>query len=251
MRIHIIGAGVVGVAVGRGCARFGHEVVYTDKGHDHQAVQADLTLICTPEAAVPKVVRELGGGKGAVAIRSSVPPGTTAQLESEIHLGLCHNPEFLREATAEADFLEAPLAIVGVPGYPNGSPLGDMWVTQDKLKELYLSMGKQVRVCNSTESELLKLLNNAHLASLISWWNEAAQMCRHLGVNSHHLARLMVENDPRISPYGALRHGAPYGGHCLPKDTEQLRALAEREGVNTLILDAVRKVNVQMMLKQE
>ena len=105
MRIHVIGPGVVGMATGRGCERFGHQVVYSDKGHDHQAVQADLTLICTPEAVVPKVVRELGGGKGPVVIRSSVPPGTTAQLESETHLGLCHNPEFLREATAEADFL--------------------------------------------------------------------------------------------------------------------------------------------------
>ena len=112
-------------------------------------------------------------------------------------------------------------------------------------------MGKEIRFCSSVESELLKLLNNAHLASLISWWNEVAPLCRALGVSSHYLARLMVSNDPRISPYGALRHGAPYGGHCLPKDMEQLRCVAEQQGVPTLLLDAVRQVNDQMMLKQE
>ena len=244
MRIHIVGSGTVGRATGRGCERFGHEVVYTDKGHDHQAVQADLTLICTPEAAVPKVVRELTWHKGPVAIRSSVPPGTTAELASERHMGLCHNPEFLREATAEADFLEAKVAIVGFP-----SPIAQPTVA--KLQELYEGMGKQVVLCNSAESELLKLLNNAYLATLISWWNDVALLCHAVGVNSHHLARLMVENDSRISLYGALRHGAPWGGHCLPKDMEQLRCLAEQQGVATPLLDAVRQVNAQMMLKQE
>ena len=244
MRIHIVGSGTVGRATGRGCERFGHEVVYTDKGHDHQAVQADLTLICTPEAVVPQVVRELTWHKGPVAIRSSVPPGTTAELASERHMGLCHNPEFLREATAEADFLEAKVAIVGFP-----SPIAQPTVA--KLQELYERMGKCVVLCSSAESELLKLLNNAHLASLISWWNEAAGLCRALGVSSHHLARLMVQNDSRISPYGALRHGAPYGGHCLPKDMEQLRGLTDRLGASTRLLDAVRQINVEMMLKQE
>ena len=60
----------------------------------------------------------------------------------------------------------------------------------------------------------------------------------------------MVENDSRISTYGALRHGAPYGGHCLPKDMEQLRLLAEQRGVNPLMLGVVRLVNELMMLKQ-
>lgn len=247
MRIHILGAGVVGRATGRGFERFGHEVLYSDKGDDHNAVRSDITFICTPEGVVPEVVRGLRGqGKGPVAIRSSVPPGTTMRLEQETggRLALCHNPEFLREATAEADFLETPTAIVG---YTSPDSCG----TRDVLEGLYDAMGKTVLVCDATESELLKLLNNAHLASLISWWNEAAALCRALGVNSHHLARLMVENDGRISSYGALRHGAPYGGMCLPKDMEQVLHVAESLGVVMPVLTAVRQVNLQKGLRQE
>lgn len=242
MRIHILGAGVVGRATGRGFERFGHEVLYSDKGDDHAAVSADLHFICTPEGVAAEVVRGMALADGHIVIRSSVPPGTCDALTHALHRAIYHNPEFLREATAEADFLEAPVAILGRP---------QNHLLPDSLFNLYEEMGKRCIVCFTRESELLKLLNNAHLASLISWWNEVAQLCRAVGVSSHHLACLMVQNDARISPYGALRHGAPYGGRCLPKDMGQLRGLAATLGVPTPLLNAVEKINVRLMLKQE
>ena len=56
----------------------------------------------------------------------------------------------------------------------------------------------------------------------------------------------IASQDPRISPYGAIRHGERFDGSCLPKDLEAIIALAERSLVDPLLLTAVRSVNESM-----
>lgn len=239
MKLHIIGRGVVGSATGSLFSRFGYQVLYTDKGDDHAAVRAAIHFVCTPEGVAPDVVRELMHGipwvdvpNEGVVIRSSVPPGTTAGLARELGFPFQHNPEFLREATAEADMLESQYIVIG-------GPVSSRW----SLHSLYQSCGKEILWASSTETELLKLVNNAWLSTQVSFWNEVKSIADNLDVNSHHMARLMVKNDSRLSPYGALRHGQAYGGHCLPKDINQLLAVCERLGLSGDLLTAVKTVN--------
>lgn len=269
MKIHIIGPGVVGRATGGLFSRYGHEVAYTDRGDDHAAVRAPLHMVCTPEAVARQVVRSLGMAPHyevltegmtsrsnwtpgiqpdeAIVIRSSVPPGTTQELYQELQRPIFHIPEFLREATAEADAVDARSVLIGQPILPDQRHYQAAAPQMGMLTSLYASISKEVSVLWSTETELLKLANNAHLASLVSWWNEVMEIASAYGVNSHHMARIMTMNDPRLSTYGAHRHGSPYGGHCLPKDLNQLIAAAEERGIKTPLLQAVRAINRDLM----
>jgi len=237
MRVHVIGAGIVGLATGRAFTRFGHDIYYSD---NNPAAKNKLTkqelenwvnldamfdmrmhFVCVPETAVEEVVKGLGQKKGAIIIRSTVPPGTTERLTQESGRPIYHVPEFLREATAEDDVLFAEYVIIGKPNYYGY--IHDMY--EQDLHTLYESMNKRVIKCTSTESELVKLITNNHLATLISFWNEVKLLCDKLQVNSHRVANL-VTLDTRVSKYGALKHGAAYGGACLPKDVKQMLAFA-------------------------
>ena len=258
MKIHVVGAGVVGLATSKAFARFGHQVVYSDIdphaidrvapaefgvwAKDGIIPEADVHFVCVPEDAASNVVRMLKFVKGAIVIRSSVPPGTTAKLAEELKRPLWHNPEFLREATAEQDVLWAKHTLIGWSTF-DITPENRLW----QFREAYEDMGVEVIECTSTESELVKLFTNTYLATLISLWNENKLLCDALGVNSHKVAR-MVALDERVSKYGAYMHGAPYGGKCLPKDVAQVLKLAQQQlgnppDIATPLLYSVQLVN--------
>lgn len=239
MNLTIIGAGVVGKATGNGFARFGHHVTFRDKGDDPVVPESDLTFICTPEDAVPSVMEALmhhSKFTGGIVVRSTVPPWTCYNLSMKYHVGILHNPEHLREAIAEQDFLNTDFAIVGEGSWEYRSKY------LDDLVKLYTDMGCYVETCWAVESELAKLVVNSYLATQISFWNEISSIAIGLGVNSHRLARIVL-NDERVSKYGANMHGQPYGGKCLPKDIAQLANVASKAGKADLLLEAVRQIN--------
>ena len=220
MKIHIVGPGVVGKATGEGFARFGHQVVYTDKDDDHSKPEADVRFICTPEGVVDQVVKGIAAVRedhSYIVVRSTVPPGTCKRLAVETGTLIWHNPEWLREATSEMDFLNTRFAIIGDANpYPNGE-LNEC----PPLNELYTDMRVPIFYCLSDESEMAKIVMNGYLATQISFWNDIKDICDGIGLNSHKVARL-VTLDPRVSPYGAFAHGKPFGGKCLPKDLRTL-----------------------------
>lgn len=244
MKCNVIGPGVVGQATGRGLTRFGHQITYTDKG-ERPAVEADIHLVCTPESEVPAVVLDLAQNKLAtIVVRSSTPPGTIRRLAHEVDMAIWHNPEQLREATAEQDFLNTVYTLVGYAG-----PGDDDGYVQncEELDALYAPMQVAPVYCMATESEMAKLATNAYLSAQISFWNQISWLCDGLDLNSHRVARL-VALDPRVSQYGANMHGRPFGGHCLPKDLAALIELAHKlpSPVAAPLLEAVQKVNVSL-----
>lgn len=237
MNITIIGAGVVGKATGEGFKRFGHVVTYRDKGESPVVEDTRIYFICTPEDAVPDIVEKLREANGYTVIRSSVLPGTTSHLQEQFSMPLFHNPEFLREAVAEDDFLYSERTIVGYSWQSDTTGLH-----KREIEKLYNSIGKSVVWCDPIESEMAKLITNCHLATLISFWNELKVLCDSLEVNSHRVARL-VTLDSRISWYGAYKHGARYGGRCLPKDIDQILGLARDLSITLPLLEAAKNQN--------
>lgn len=243
MDINIIGPGVVGKATGEAWSRFGHNIDYTDIGEDFYS-SADLYVICTPEDTVEDVVTALVEwlqgvnqlGLADIVVRSSTPPGTIARIAEGHGISLWHNPEFLREATAEQDVLHAQYTIIG---YARRTKELEEVVPCEALDEIYTGMGIGPIYCTSTESEFVKLATNCYLATQISFWNELKRIADELGINSHKVAKLATL-DPRVSTYGALMHGAAYGGKCLPKDMKQMRDF--RLG-RTPLLDVVGEIN--------
>ncbi|MFH1187480.1 MAG: nucleotide sugar dehydrogenase, partial [bacterium] len=90
-------------------------------------------------------------------------------------------------------------------------------------------------------AELIKYASNAFLATKISFINEIANICEHVGANVDDVAKGMGL-DERINPY-FLKAGIGYGGSCFPKDVRALRQIAGRDGYNFELLRAVIDIN--------
>lgn len=249
LKLQIIGQGVVGKATGNGFQRYGHEVVFKDRGDTLE--DADIHFICVPESEVENVIQALKRAlpgmvpkipwatdeivlvqrTNFVVIKSTVPPKTTVQLSDKYNIHICNNPEFLREGVAEYEFINPARIVIGECCRDHG----------DLLEELYKPFRSPIVRCTPTEAEMVKLASNCYLACLIAYWHEIQHVCEKIGINSHVIGRIAAM-DPRISSYGASMHGR-FGLRCLPKDLEQMLSVCKKLGYGAPLLNAVRKVN--------
>jgi len=246
LKVLIVGCGIVGMTTGEGLKRFGHDVFFYDVNETRVAeletqgyttvsspIDSDLLIVCTPEDTVEDVVRDIEeSAEGLIVIRSTVIPGTTKKLMEIFDRHICHNPEFLREATSLWDFLRPHKILIGQCCQRHG----------DLLEELYKPFNAPIIRVDPTTSEMTKLIANACKASMVSFWNEVYMICEKIGVNSH-LVGGACSLDPSISSYGAVMHGKAFGKRCLPKDLNHLIELCERMGYDASLLKAVREVN--------
>jgi len=256
MNVLIVGGGVVGTATGLGLQRLGHNINVVDSNVDCRAAheglyvggpimgEVDIVLICVPESEIDPAafaarrpsLRQLlrGAGDPAVYIRSSVPVGTCSRLTVKSrggHFG--HNPEFLREAVAEYEFLNPP-----------GIILGDCCEKHGRLmNNLYEPFRVPILHTRPEVSELVKLAVNSYLACQVSFWGQIKLIGDLLGINSHEVGALASFGDSRVSIYGSRMHGRKYGGKCLPKDLAQLQLLADKLKVSSPLLKAIKEIN--------
>jgi len=271
--IAVVGSGFVGQATGRGFARFGHNVHFYDLDknkveklleegysasfHKTNGITShDIIFICVPETCLEFDLWNKWYKAKVWVIRSTVPPGTTAKLHyhtnehfmpwwlknqanPDTSICVCHNPEFLRQAFADYEFMNPDKIVIGECCKKSG----------DILEELYKPFHIPIVRVDPTTSELIKLASNAYLSTQISFWNQIKLIADKLGVNSHIIGKA-CSLDPRISDYGASMHGSAFGGYCLPKDLAQLKTLAMQQGVTSLFLDAVKEINDWMKVKK-
>ncbi len=183
-----------------------------------------------------------------VAIRSTVVPGTTEGVLAPALAGtdavVASNPEFLREGSAVADFLDPDRVVVGCD---------DEW-GRDAMRRLYEPLGAPIVFTSPATAELAKYASNALLATLISFSNEIGRIGESLpGVDVEDVLGI-VHRDRRLSPVvrgevvrpgilSYLKAGCGYGGSCLPKDLEALLASRRAAGHEHPLLEAVRTVN--------
>ena len=189
-----------------------------------------------------------------VAVKSTVPPGTTDTLVRDAvertsgledgSFGLAMNPEFLRQGSAVPDFLDPDRIVVG---YSDAR-------ARDVMSELYASFDCPKELTTLRNAELTKYASNALLATLISFSNEIAEICEATpGTDVREIMRALhldrrwspvvdgVRIEPRILDF--LWAGCGFGGSCLPKDVNALRAYARAVGVEPSLLDATAAIN--------
>ncbi|MCS7173059.1 MAG: UDP-glucose/GDP-mannose dehydrogenase family protein [Armatimonadetes bacterium] len=215
-----------------GQAAEGAEVVFCAVGTPSgRNGEADLSAL---EEVVEGLSR-LRDGARIVAIKSTVPVGTTDRVARR--LGRCGefhvacNPEFLREGSAVADFFHPHRTVIGTR-----SPFAAR-----RLRELFEPLGAPVLLTDPPTAEMIKYAANAFLATKISFINEIAALCEHVGAD----LRVVTEGlglDPRIGPH-YLRAGIGFGGSCLPKDVRALAELAREYLLEPVLLEAVLRVN--------
>jgi len=183
-----------------------------------------------------------------VVVKSTIVPGTTENVVKPavekrsgkccgVDLGLCVNPEFLREGSALQDTLYPDRIIIGEHDRKSGDILESLY------KDFYgESMPPMIRT-NLPVAELIKYANNAFLATKVSFINTIANICEKIPGADVTVVAQGVGLDKRIGPL-FLEAGLGYGGSCLPKDVKALIAFSRGLGYNPLLLKVVEDMNI-------
>ncbi len=218
---------------------------------DRAVASAEVAFLCvgTPPredghpdlrqlAAAAGQVAATAAGDLVVAVKSTVPPGTceAMQLLSEdaarpgVRISVTSNPEFLRESQAVTDFFHPDRIVVGADDERAGA----------LVASLYPSEWPMLR-CDRRSSELIKYASNTFLALKISFANEIAGLCEHVGAEAVSVLA-GVGMDQRIGP-SFLGHGPGFGGSCLTKDVSGLVATGAALGFRTPVAQAALEIN--------
>jgi len=201
---------------------------------------------------VKECVRDLGGalrqvdGYRLFVLKSTVIPGTTTDVVAPTLLqysardmgsiGICYNPEFLREGTALKDTLNPDRVIIGGVDEQSGDALEQLWTS------FYGNKKVEIIRTSPANAELIKYANNAFLAMKVSFINSMANLCETVvGGDIDHVAR-GIGLDRRIGPE-FLEAGPGWGGSCFPKDLRALLSFAKSRGIPLPLVEATIKVN--------
>jgi len=187
-------------------------------------------------SAVENVATEIGtaltgsDGYHSIVLRSTVPPGTTADVERRIaetadrrlndEFGVVMNPEFVREGSAVADFQNPPFVVLG----------GTAERSIADLLEVYEELGvtaEQVFTVEAEAAELVKYASNAFHALKVAFANEVGRVAKEQGVDGRTVMGVFCQDTKlNVSPY-YLTPGFSFGGSCLHKDTRAFAELAD------------------------
>lgn len=223
---------------------------------------ADLSLVTvgTPSrrngaANLDHVVSALGGigcslraakKFHVVAVRSTVPPGTTGRLVvptlekiSSRHagrdFGVCFHPEFLREGSSIHDFFNPPRTVLGTSDSRTARRLIRMW--QPVKAPIFVTSFKA--------AEILKYADNSFHALKVSFANEIGSLCRRLDISSDEVMEMFVQDTKlNLSPL-YLKPGFAFGGPCLPKDVRALARLARETGLSLPLIQNILPSNIR------
>jgi GDP-mannose 6-dehydrogenase len=189
-------------------------------------------------------LRNRGGGRATVVVRSTSVPGTTEDvvrplleqasgLQAGDGFGLAMNPEFLREGSSLTDFEAPPKTVIGELDAASG----------DAVAALYEGIPGPVHRVPIRVAEMVKYADNAFHATKIAFANEIGTACRALGIDSHEVMRVFcTDTKLNISP-AYLRPGFAFGGSCLPKDLRALVHAARRADLHLPLLESILPAN--------
>ena len=224
----------------------GHQECHLHATSDAAAamMSTDISFLCvgTPSLRngkldlghIEPVCREIGETlkkKDAfhlVVLRSTVLPGTAESIVVPVlekasgkrmgeDFGVCVNPEFMREGTAVADFLEPSMTVIGARDSGHSQ----------MLRKLYAWAPGRVFETSFRSAEMVKYVCNAWHATKVSFANEVGTLAKELGVDAESVVEIfLADSKLNISPT-YLKPGFAFGGSCLPKDVRALNYRAK------------------------
>jgi UDPglucose 6-dehydrogenase len=201
---------------------------------------------------IGRILNKLDGDFRIIVVKSTVPPGTTETRvksiierasckEAGIDFGVCMNPEFLREGSAVEDMFSPHLIVIGVTDQRTQIIMSEFY------RKLYSNSLPPVIVTNMTNAELIKYVNNAFLATKISFINTIANVCNKVAEADIEIIAKAIGYDPRISPL-FLNAGPGYGGSCFPKDLAGFLSFCRSVGYDPTLLESTQLVNENQAL---
>ena len=246
MKIGIVGQGYVGTAVKEVFSKH-YDVETYDLDKDKCSVDyledivelSNIIFICVPTPmkkdgscdtsiveAVVKDINDMVVSRNVsgriVAIKSTIPPGTTNRLNKACHnISVIFNPEFLTEANFIDDFKNQNRIIIG----------GERPSTT-KLRQVYSLVFPNTPIIKtgSKTAEMVKYMTNTFLATKVSFANEMFEICERLGIDYDKVTEYATYDERLGKSHWAVpgpdgHYG--FGGSCFPKDINALIDVAK------------------------
>lgn len=223
---------------------------------EQAVIDTDVTFVSvgTPTGAdggcdhsyIESAARSIGAGLKrkndfhVVVMRCSIPPGVTmgfmapiieevSGLKAGEDFGVCSNPEFLREGVAVEDFYAPPKTVIGASDARSANI----------LCRIYEAVDENPIVTPIETAEMVKYVDNVWHATKVCFANEVGRLCKPLGVDSHDVMDVFVQDTKlNLSPY-YLKPGFAYGGSCLPKEVRAVAHIAQQQGVHLPMIESL------------
>ncbi|EGF90085.1 GDP-mannose 6-dehydrogenase [Asticcacaulis biprosthecium C19] len=220
----------------------------------------DLSIVCvgTPSlrngnldlSYVAAVAEDIGkaigqkAGYHSVVMRSTMLPGSMDKTvipilerasgkKAGVDFGIAYYPEFLREATAIADYENPAVIVLGIKDDE----------TLSRLRVINSKLTSPEFLVDIKTAEAIKYANNTWHAVKISFANEIGNIAKAAGIDGHKVMEAVCADKRLNISTVYMKPGMAYGGSCLPKDLRALRYSARSMEVATPLLDAVADSN--------
>ncbi|MAJ22405.1 MAG: hypothetical protein CMI75_01305 [Candidatus Pelagibacter sp.] len=260
MKIGIVGQGYVGTAVKEVFSKHYETNTFDLNGKcnctdiENLVDKSDIIFVCVPTpmkkdgscdtSIVEGVINEIDDvdiTDKIVAIKSTIPPGTTNRLNKKYkNISVIFNPEFLTEANFIDDFKNQNRIIIG----------GERPSTT-KLRQVYSLVFPDATIVKtgSKTAEMVKYMTNTFLATKVSFANEMKLICDELKIDYDKV----VEYSTYDERLGKSHWAVPgpdgkmgFGGSCFPKDINALIALSKDMRLYLHTLQSVWKTNLKV-----
>jgi UDPglucose 6-dehydrogenase len=169
-----------------------------------------------------------------VLVSAQLPVGSVASLErsfaaqSARTVAFACSPENLRLGRAIDVFQNPGRIVVGVRNERTRAIL-----------EPLMRKFCQTLIWMSVESaEMVKHGLNSFLAASVTFANELAIICEHVGADASEV-ELGLRSDPRVGPSAYVRAGPAFAGGTLARDVNFLRTLAHEHDLTLPVMDGI------------
>ena len=262
MKIGIVGQGYVGTAVRTVFSKHYDVETYdidvdkrTCSSMDELVEKSNVIFVCVPTpmrkdgscdtSIVRGVVNDINDAAltrqcsdRIVAIKSTIPPGTTNDLNKECdYITVIFNPEFLTEANFIEDFKNQKRIIIG--GQRPAST---------ELRQIYSLVFPEAKIVKtgSKTAEMVKYFTNTFLATKVSFANEMKILCDKLNIDYDKVVEYSTYDERLGKSHWAVpgpdgKYG--FGGSCFPKDINALLDVCRQLGVPATTLFGAWQTN--------
>jgi UDPglucose 6-dehydrogenase len=170
-----------------------------------------------------------------VLISSQIPAGTCLLLEGRYPgTRFAYSPENLRLGKAVEIFLHQDRIILGTRRADDAA----------RLSKLLKNFSTSIIQVRSESAEMTKHAINSFLALSITFMNEIARICEHVGADAREVES-GLKSESRIGPKAYLSPGGPFAGGTLARDVVTLDQLAGQLREELFLIPAIKVSNDQ------
>ncbi len=224
MKVLIIGYGIVGHNLAQEIKTLEPDIYdkYKIESNTKKDVKYDLAFVCVDTPLLPDYQLDITEVKNAVLeneseiyiLKSTCPLGSVEKLKQETGKRIIFSPEYYG-ATPHCNNFEFDFTILG----------GDKEDCVEAIQILqHCYDGRhQFRITDSKTAELAKFMENAFLATKVSFCNQFFDICQAENINYEELRELFILDKRMGESHTFVYKDTPYwDSHCLNKDVPHI-----------------------------